>query len=120
MKAFQLACILFIATLCFFSAAGFLLTGLVKPGAASAQGTSGWYVQQSNTFNNLNSVDAVDENTAWAVGDNGTVLRTINGGENRASVSSGVTFNVNAVCAIDSNTAWVVGDNSILRTDDGG
>ncbi len=41
----------------------------------------GWYAQDSGVTEDLNAVAAVDAFTAWSVGDNGTILKTINGGD---------------------------------------
>lgn len=41
-----------------------------------------WNIQQSHTTVSFRSVHAVSEMVAWASGANGTVLRTMDGGEN--------------------------------------
>ena len=55
---------------------------------------SGWIQQSSGTTTNLYSVKFANPNTGWCVGDNGVILKTINGGTNWFSQSSGLTNNL--------------------------
>jgi len=58
---------------------------------------------------------------AWAVGNNGTIRKTVNGGATWSGQTSGVTAHLRAVCAVDAATAWAVGDGGVvLKTTDGG
>jgi photosystem II stability/assembly factor-like uncharacterized protein len=71
--------------------------------------------------NALQDIDAVDANTAWVVGDYGTIMKTTNGGARWQRQVSGTTSVLNSIDAVDANTAWVCGeDNTLLRTVDGG
>lgn len=91
------------------------------PHRTMATTLTGWQEQQSGTTEDLWGVSAVDANTAWAVGDNGTILKTIDGGVTWNSQKSGVTDYLRGVVAVDSKTAWAVGDNgAILKTEEGG
>ncbi|MBI4722287.1 MAG: T9SS type A sorting domain-containing protein [Candidatus Stahlbacteria bacterium] len=56
-------------------------------------------------------VDFVDSLNGWAVGDNGIILRTRDGGNNWTVKSSPVNDNLNKVCFIDTLNGWAVGDN---------
>jgi photosystem II stability/assembly factor-like uncharacterized protein len=47
---------------------------------SSTNGGDTWIFQNSNTNNTLNDIFFIDNNNGWAVGQNGTVLHTINGG----------------------------------------
>ncbi len=62
-----------------------------------------------------------DQNTGTAVGINGTILRTTDGGTNWFPQLSGITDWFNSVCFTDANTGTVVSaTGNILRTTDGG
>lgn len=41
---------------------------------------SQWYLQYSGTSENLSDVFFIDENTGWACGWNGIIIKTTNGG----------------------------------------
>jgi len=80
-----------------------------------------WQPQNSGTINILLSACFVDQNTGWAVGEGGTILKTGDGGQNWQSQTSGTSANLNAIYTTDASTAWAVGDGGIiLNTTDGG
>jgi photosystem II stability/assembly factor-like uncharacterized protein len=91
----------------------------------STLGQIGWYQQISGTGNSLFSVSFVDANTGWTVGgpaENGTILRTSNGGENWMpqinESGSGILLGVDF---IDTSNGWIAGQSGkILRTTNGG
>lgn len=59
--------------------------------------------------------------SGWVVGNNGTILKTINGGEAWTAQPSGTTANLRDVHFVNANRGWVVGDGGvILTTTDGG
>lgn len=60
----------------------FILTGCKKdaPDEPQLPAQDGWVVQQSGTTNALYSAHFVDANTGTAIGNNGVILRTTNGG----------------------------------------
>ena len=89
-----------------------------SPGARAA---TGWQSQQSGVTVALNSVSAVDANTAWAVGDNSTILKTIDGGTTWLPQATPSSLDLVGVKAIDAKTAWAAANPStILKTIDGG
>jgi photosystem II stability/assembly factor-like uncharacterized protein len=59
--------------------------------------------QNNETSTTLNSVYFIDANNGWAVGQNGTVLRTTNGGDNWASQNSHTNGDLKAVYFVDEN-----------------
>jgi photosystem II stability/assembly factor-like uncharacterized protein len=85
---------------------------------------AGWTTQSSGTTNLLYSVHFADENNGWAVGRNGTILHTTNGGNNWVSQVSGTTAFLHTVYFTDRSNGWVVGGSSvsgiILHTTNGG
>jgi photosystem II stability/assembly factor-like uncharacterized protein len=81
----------------------------------------GWIQQTSGTSSALRSVYFVNNNTGWAVGDSGTILKTTNGGEEWFKQTSNTYLNLNSVQFIDSFTGWIAGQSQlILKTIDGG
>lgn len=82
-----------------------------------------WTSQSSGVLETLNDVFFIDSQTGWAVGNNGTILNTTNGGETWATQSSSATQGIRAVFFIDANTGWAVGGSTIrtmIKTTDGG
>jgi photosystem II stability/assembly factor-like uncharacterized protein len=83
--------------------------------------TCGWISQSSSAMTWLCGVSFTDANTGTAVGYNGTILRTTNGGASWTSQSSGTMSLLYGVSFTDANNGTAVGDNgTILRTTNGG
>jgi photosystem II stability/assembly factor-like uncharacterized protein len=57
----------------------------------------------------LRSVDFIDQNYGWAVGDSGTILHTTNGGNVWTAQESGTTRNLSEVHFFNANHGWAVG-----------
>ena len=71
--------------------------------------------------NTLLSVKFISSTAGWAVGQDGTILRTTNGGTTWIPQTSGTTEWLNSVHFTDNNTGWTVGDGgTILKTTNGG
>jgi hypothetical protein len=69
----------------------------------------------------LNSVYFCDENTGYIVGRNGTILKTVNGGDNWDELPSGTYYDFRSVYFTDANTGYAVGAaGTILKTTNGG
>jgi photosystem II stability/assembly factor-like uncharacterized protein len=80
-----------------------------------------WFPQNSGTTDSLNSVYFTDANTGFAVGEDGIILKTVDGGTNWEPQNSGITNNLHSVFFNDSNTGYAVGDSGkILKTTNGG
>jgi photosystem II stability/assembly factor-like uncharacterized protein len=104
-----------------------LFTGMLVPliaalAADNSFAQSGWIVQvPEGKGYTLNGVSALDAQTAIAVGDYGTILRTTDGGANWIALPSETSEHLRGVSFIDAATATAVGDHgTILRTTDGG
>ena len=70
-------------------------------------------------------VGPVDRETAWVVGQAGTILRTDDGGQTWTQQASGTTADLYEVSAVDGQTAWIIGDRDngyaiVLHTTNGG
>jgi len=68
-----------------------------------------WYKQQSNTIQQLYAVLFVDQNNGWAVGDEGTILQTTDGGNNWVQQTSGTTNFFTGIFFISPTEGWAVG-----------
>jgi photosystem II stability/assembly factor-like uncharacterized protein len=83
--------------------------------------------QSSKTNVQLRGISAVSSKVAWASGAKGTVLRTVDGGENWETlvISGADSLDFRDIQAFDQNTAFVLsigpGDQSrVYKTSDGG
>jgi len=74
-------------------------------------------VPQSNT---LNSVVLVSPSIGWAVGDNGTILKTTDGGATWTTQTSSFTGDLESLFFINESKGAIVGADGILITADGG
>lgn len=79
-----------------------------------------WVAVNSGTSNPLRHVHFVNTQVGWAVGSNGTVLKSTDGGQswvqqtvNNSALFIGCFF-------IDQNTGWIGGDLGVYKTTDGG
>src|SRR5512132_4443317 len=80
-----------------------------------ARADSGWsWRNPLPTGAYLSAAAAVDANTATAVGANGTILRTTDGGASWKIQSSGMTSGLWAVSFTDANIGTVVGANGTI------
>ena len=93
---------------------------------APAEAASPWKAQASGTEEGLTSVTFVNASLGWAVGDNGTILHTTDGGGTWTPQDSGTTTGQPvSVCFADKDTGWIAlsfstGSVGFLRTIDGG
>jgi photosystem II stability/assembly factor-like uncharacterized protein len=69
----------------------------------------------------LRDIDFPDATHGWAVGDEGTIIHTSDGGRTWATQECGVDSALEGVTFVDSRSGFVVGDfGTILATTDGG
>ena len=81
----------------------------------------GWFQQNPlPTENDLTSVFFVSSNIGWAVGTNGTIIKTVDGGSNWIVQESATSNLISDIFFIDENNGWAVGYQIILSTTDGG
>lgn len=96
------------------------LPGVTVERVCAASG-AGWVDQTPVTDGpDLHAVDAVNEDIAWAVGENGTIFNTTNGGDDWTQQETGVTSILADVSAVDAETVWAAGGGDLLKTTDGG
>jgi len=71
--------------------------------------------------NCLTCVKYASKDVAYACGNNGTIIKTTDGGENWELLKTNVYFDFNYIFAISSNICLAVGaDSTIIKTTDGG
>lgn len=100
----------FMAILCCIA---FLLT--------SANAQPGWIAKTSGTTNNLNGLYFTSLLTGYAVGNSGTIIKTIDSGATWSPLSSNVPTHLFAVYFINASTGFVAGDvGTVLKTTNGG
>ncbi|MBN1875102.1 MAG: hypothetical protein JXA33_12790 [Anaerolineae bacterium] len=87
----------------------------------ATQVSGSWASQASGTNKNLRAVYFVNSSLGWAVGEEGTIRVSYNGGKTWSPQSSGSLQNLRDAHFVNSMVGWVVGDGgTILHTNDGG
>jgi photosystem II stability/assembly factor-like uncharacterized protein len=77
--------------------------------------------QPVSKLSNLNGVWMFNETTGWAVGDNGTILKTIDGGNNWVTVNTPVNINFRKVQFSNLEIGYAIAEKGIIiKTLDGG
>ncbi|MCC6866266.1 MAG: T9SS type A sorting domain-containing protein [Ignavibacteria bacterium] len=79
---------------CLFASQSFLLA------------QSGWFQQSSSTNKSLKSVSFLNDNTGFAAGSGGVILKTTNSGINWINIYSVVIYDVRTVYFINISTGW--------------
>jgi photosystem II stability/assembly factor-like uncharacterized protein len=90
--------------------------------AAQTSGSNDWVWQYPKPQgNNLRDIYVFNDDTAIAVGDLSTIIKTTDGG-NTWAVQSNVSPSqiLYSVQFIDANNGWAAGGNYLLKTNDGG
>ncbi len=80
-----------------------------------------WNKVKSNTTAHLWGVSQPSDSMAWAVGDNGTIMHSKDGGATWTKQTTNVKLNFRSVSFINDKEGWIVGEEGvILRTKDSG
>lgn len=89
---------------------------------SQTDGEKGWYWQNTVPQGNmLNSITLSDKNTCFTVGNNGTILKTTNVGQNWININTEISKHLNDIHFIDDKTGYVTGaEGLIAKTTDGG
>ena len=100
-----------------------LLLSLLVIGISAQNFT--WTQQSSGTTESLYDIHFVDNMSGWAVGSNGTIVATVDGGETWTLQTSGTTERLRSVFFLSDTLGWVAGglsasSNVLLMTEDGG
>ena len=99
-----------------------ILLGFSVALPAGALAAAGWSRQYlSATTDQLNGVALANARNGWAVGDNGVILATTDGGTSWQAQTSGTTDNLDGVAFANTRDGWAVDDSGCaLATTDGG
>ncbi len=83
---------------------------------------SQWVEQTSGTGAHLYDVEFINQNTGWACGDGGIVIKTTNGGTNWFTQNTGVTSTIlTGIHPVNTNTVYAVGYwRTLLKSTNGG
>jgi len=80
-----------------------------------------WSIIALILFSSLGLAERAHPSTGWAVGDDGVILATSNGGATWVRQKSGTTVKLKSACLINPQVGFVVGDQGLaLRTTDAG
>ena len=74
----------------------------------------------SGTTNDLKAIHGATDSILWAVGDAGTIIKSIDGGVTWTPQVSGTAANLLSIYAISPTVAWVGGIGVLLGTTNGG
>lgn len=81
-----------------------LLILLIIPFLAHAQ----WYQLDSITDQSLNAVSFTDENTGYVAGENGTLFKTTDAGENWFQLELNTDYNITDMCFPAVDTGYII------------
>ena len=96
-----------------------MCVAVLAPGVAHASAV--WSEENPGVVPWLAGIATTDDNHAWAVGGNGTIVATTDGGATWNIEASGTTDSLNAVAFSDAQHGWAVGEGgTIVATTDGG
>lgn len=85
-----------------------------------------WEVLNEGVKGNLNAMDFINVNVGWVAGDEGTLLKTEDGGDTWRSLPQAENWNVRIMDFITDSVGWVVSNDwstnkeVFMRTTDGG
>jgi photosystem II stability/assembly factor-like uncharacterized protein len=80
-----------------------------------------WTIQQGHKDYILNDISFADHTHGLAVGNNGTVLQTTDGGNSWVTQSAGTNYFINGIDCLTPSLAFAVtGSGNVLRTTDAG
>lgn len=109
--------------ICVINDSTIIATGDLGTVIRSENGGVDWHVQHHAGYSNraLWAVDFIDERNGWIVGEDGTLLSSMDGGETWSPQTSNIQTHLYDICFVDSRNGWSVGRwGKMLRTTDGG
>jgi len=98
-----------------------LIINIVSFFTATNLFSQSWIYQTSAVTEPMRAIYAVNSDTVYIVGDNGSAQKTINGGQYWFALNTGITENLTDVAFIDADTGYAVGySGTIIKTINGG
>ena len=87
-----------------------------------------WEILNEGFKGQINTIDFVNENVGWIASDYGTLLKTIDGGENWTNIAINESWYINQIDFINDTIGWFVGSvyiepnnySIIVKTTNGG
>lgn len=80
-----------------------------------------WQQQNSGTNANLNGLQFISTTTGFAVGDNGVILKTTDGGSNWVQQTSPTTANLLSIKFVNATTGYITAqDTFFLKSSNSG
>ena len=87
----------------------------------SIDGGTTWDTSNTGVFDGITDITFITATEAWAVGDDGLILKSTDAGLNWSSITSGVQVNLEAIHFANSTTAYIAGrDGTVLMSKNGG
>jgi photosystem II stability/assembly factor-like uncharacterized protein len=101
---------------------------VILGGTGAVAANSDWTAVNVPGATNIIDIEALDNNTAWAVGTipggGGIILKTTDGGATwnvqKTLTASWPAQALSSISVVDANTAWASGYRTLLKTTDGG
>ena len=107
--------------MCFFIMLLLLINCQKSKNPLSAMPEEGYWEIISSINNGLNKIFFVDSKNGWAVGDNGKIIYSDNGGKTWQNQNSGTNNKLISIFFIDNKKGFATGyNNTLLYTNDGG
>lgn len=79
------------------------------------------YLHASPTGNNLTKIDFANTTIGWTTGENGTILKTADGGSTWYNQYSFSNDHIIDLCVVDTNTLYILNNsNELYASNDGG
>lgn len=80
-----------------------------------------WLQQNSGTSEHLHGVQFVNNSVGFVVGDNGTFLKTTDGGNTWNQLNANTVASLFCICMLSENLGWIAaGNGEIYKTQNGG
>ncbi len=80
-----------------------------------------FYSMNTGISDRLFSVNFINDSIGTSVGENGVIIKTIDGGSSWVQQNSGVSSMLRSIVFLDTNKGFIVGENGVvLKTIDGG
>ena len=97
-----------------------IITSIVILFTSILFGQTNWTMVNSNTTNNLRDITFTSTNIGYIVGDNGTVLKSIDGGNNWSSIFSDFTQTFISTSFVNDNVGYILTSENLYKTENGG
>ena len=91
--------------------------GVLRPVALTDTPIANTWTTQTNIDNNrLLGAHFISNNIGWAVGDSGTAVTTINGGDTWSTKNVGTSVDLRDIRFAGTERGWAVGNSGVIRT----